>query len=48
VSRPVAISCLCYVSKMVEAGLPIYVSRIAGRSRDDNGYPKFEYPTSFT
>jgi hypothetical protein len=28
---------------MVEAGLPVYVSRIAGHSRDDNGYPEHEY-----
>jgi hypothetical protein len=48
VSRPVTISGLRYVSKMVEAGLPVYVRRIVGHSRDDNGYPKLEYSTDFT
>jgi hypothetical protein len=47
VSRPVAIF-LLMLREMVKARLPIYMSRIAGRSRDDNGYPKPEYPMSFT
>lgn len=39
---------LRYMSKIVEAELPAYVSRIAVHSKDDNEYPKPEYPTGFT
>jgi hypothetical protein len=39
---------LRYMSKIVEAELPAYVSMIAVHSKDDNKYPKPEHPTDFT